>query len=145
MMSEDLTTADNYVLDEQVGYLLRLASQRHALIFQSHMVDGITPTQFAALVRLAEHGPSSQNQLGRLAAMDIATIKGVVDRLRQKGLVKTEASTEDKRRSVVSLTARGSEMVDDVLPIASRITEDTLAPLSTAEQRTLVRLLLKLA
>ncbi|MTI02946.1 MarR family winged helix-turn-helix transcriptional regulator, partial [Roseibium sp. RKSG952] len=76
---------DSYLLDSQVGYLLRLANQRHASIFQSHTLEGLTPTQFAALVRIAELGKCSQNRLGRLAAMDVATIKGVVDRLKQKG------------------------------------------------------------
>ena len=133
-----------YVLDEQVGYLLRLANQRHAGIFQANTVGGLTPTQFSALIRLAEHGPSSQNQLGRYAAMDIATIKGVVDRLRQKGLVQTQSSPEDKRRSVVSLTVAGAAMIDDLLRAGVRITEETLAPLTPSEQRTLVRLLSRL-
>ena len=144
-MKNGTPTADDYVLDQQVGYLLRLASQRHAVIFQSRMAEGITPTQFSALVRLAEHGPSSQNQLGRLAAMDIATIKGVVDRLRQKGLVQTEASTEDRRRSVVSLTSRGSGLVDDLMRLGAQITDETLAPLSPSERRTLIKLLGKMA
>jgi len=30
---------------------------------------------------LTETGPCSQNLLGRLTAMDVATIKGVIDRL----------------------------------------------------------------
>lgn len=133
-----------YLLDEQVGYLLRLATQRHTLIFQSHSVAGLTPTQFSAMVRLAEHGPCSQNQLGRYAAMDIATIKGVVDRLRAKGLVQTEASTEDRRRSVISLTADGRRMIQELHRAGTEITRETMAPLTSAEQSTLIKLLDKL-
>ena len=55
-----------YVLDEQVGFLLRVAMQRHTAIFMSQMVDGLTQTQFAALAKLLEVGPCSQNHLGRL-------------------------------------------------------------------------------
>ena len=73
---------DPYRLDDQAGYLLRLASQRHAAIFQSLTLEGLTPTQFSALIRISEQGQCSQNHLGRLAAMDVATIKGVADRLR---------------------------------------------------------------
>lgn len=133
-----------YLLDDQVGYLLRLANQRHATIFQTHAVGGLTPTQFATLVRLAEHGRCSQNQLGRHAAMDIATIKGVVDRLREKGLVRSEPSQEDKRRSLVSLTSQGEALISDLLAAGRRITEETLRPLSPSEQRSFVKLLRKL-
>ena len=45
-----------YTLDAQIGYLLRLASQRHAAIFQAHTIDGLTAQQFAALVRIGEAG-----------------------------------------------------------------------------------------
>ena len=79
--------SEAYDLDEQVGYLLRLASQRHAGIFQNIISKDLTPTQFSVLIRLAEKGDLSQNRLGRLAALDTATTKGVVDRLRAKSLI----------------------------------------------------------
>ena len=44
----------HYKLDEKVGFLLRLANQRHALIFQDHMVEKLTPTQLSTLLRLSE-------------------------------------------------------------------------------------------
>ena len=39
-----------YRLDDQVGFLLRVAMQRHTSIFMSRIVKGLTQTQFAALV-----------------------------------------------------------------------------------------------
>ncbi len=133
-----------YVLDEQVGYLLRLASQRHAVIFQSLVSQGLTPTQFATLVRVAEHGEVSQNRLGRLAAMDIATIKGVVDRLKSKGLLQADPDPDDKRRSIISLTATGAELVDQLYSDGFAISEKTLAPLKASEQKSLLALLKKI-
>ncbi|MDJ0821030.1 MAG: MarR family transcriptional regulator [Paracoccaceae bacterium] len=135
---------ESYVLDDQVGYLLRLATQRHAAIFQAHTVEGLTATQFATLVRLSENGACSQNQLGRLAAMDIATIKGVVDRLRQKGLVDTAPSRDDRRRNIVSLTDEGVRILDRMIAAGRVITEETLAPLNPSERRNLLKLLRKL-
>ena len=76
----------SYVLDEQVGFILRQVWQRHSSIFSRDIGTNITPTQWAALSKLAEAGPCSQNQLGRLTAMDVATIKGVIDRLTARGL-----------------------------------------------------------
>ena len=58
-----------YVLDDQIGYVLRRVTQRHLAIF-SETIPGITTTQFAVLARLAQMGPLSQNLLGRETAMD---------------------------------------------------------------------------
>ncbi|MGY4409921.1 DNA-binding MarR family transcriptional regulator [Bradyrhizobium sp. LB7.1] len=74
----------SYVLDEQVGFILRQVWQRHSAIFSREIGTNITPTQWAALSKLVETGPCSQNQLGRLTAMDVATIKGVIDRLTRR-------------------------------------------------------------
>lgn len=135
----------DYQLDDQVGFLLRLANQRHNAIFQGQSLDGLTPTQFAALVRIAEQGKVSQNHLGRLAAMDVATIKGVVDRLRQRGLTVTESDPVDKRRTLISLSPEGAALLEQMLPVGRRISEETLSPLTPSEQRNLLRLLRKLA
>src|ERR1700742_4040558 len=54
-----------YILDEQIGFILRQVWQRHASIFARDIGINLTPTQWAALAKLAETGPCSQNQLGR--------------------------------------------------------------------------------
>ena len=98
-------TSRPYLLDEQVGFLLRQVSQRHAAIFSAHMGPEVTPTQWAAMAKLLETGPCSQNLLGRLTAMDAATIKGVIDRLTKRRLTETSADPEDARRVVVGTDA----------------------------------------
>ncbi|MFT7594928.1 MAG: DNA-binding MarR family transcriptional regulator [Paracoccaceae bacterium] len=145
MADPETLASDSYNLDDQVGYLLRLASQRHAAIFQSHTREGLTPTQFSALIRISEQGQCSQNHLGRLAAMDVATIKGVVDRLRQKGLTVTEADPNDKRRMLISLSPEGAALVKEMHKVGHAITAETLSPLTTAEKRSMARMLRKMA
>lgn len=143
-MSDTVSTQNTYTLDDQIGYLLRLASQRHAAIFQSHAIENLTPTQFTTLLRVHEHGSVSQNHLGRLAAMDVATIKGVVDRLRGKGLTQSGADPSDKRRTMISLTDKGVALIDDLMRIGEAISEDTLEILSVSERQTLINLLRKI-
>lgn len=133
-----------YILDDQVGYLLRLASQRHAAIFQAHALEGLTAQQFAALVRVGEEGRVSQNRLGRLAAMDVATIKGVVDRLRQKGLIVAEPDPDDRRRMLISLSDAGMALLARMQDVGRRISAETLAPLAPDERDMLLRLLRRL-
>jgi len=139
----DTGTDEEYHLDEQVGHILRRASQRHASIFQARMID-LTPTQFAAVIKLAEIGECSQNRLGRLTAMDVATIKGVVDRLHKKGFVTLRPDPTDKRRTLISLTPVGKARIGELRQIGAAISNDTLDPLTKSERRNFLRLLQKI-
>lgn len=133
-----------YILDEQIGFILRQVSQRHAVIFARDIGADLTPTQWAALAKLAETGPCSQNQLGRLTAMDVATIKGVIDRLTARGLTETSADPADGRRLRVSLTRAGHQLAEKVAANALAISRETLAPLDPREREILVEMLGKL-
>lgn len=134
-------TPPAYELDDQIGFVLRKVSQRHTAIFASAFGSDFTAPQWATLAKLYEHGPTSQNQLGRLVALDAATIKGVVDRLTARGLTETHADPEDARRVVVTLTDAGRHETEHGLPIAAAITAETLAPLTEDERHQLIRLL----
>lgn len=129
-----------YHLDEQIGFVLRRAMQRHLTIFSARIGD-LTPTQFAVLAKLHETGPVSQNALGRLTAMDAATIKGVVDRLAKRGLVTTERDTGDRRRTIVNLGPEAVAIYPDLAASAQEITAETLAPLNPNEAALLLQLL----
>jgi DNA-binding MarR family transcriptional regulator len=111
----------------------------------SQMVEGLTQTQFAALAKLHEVGPCSQNHLGRLIYLDAATIKGVVDRLNARGFVTALSDPNDRRRRAVALTKRGHEVTEEAMKVAAKITADTLAPLSADERRQVLVLLDRLS
>jgi MarR family transcriptional regulator, lower aerobic nicotinate degradation pathway regulator len=133
-----------YVMEDQVGFLMRVAMQRHTSIFMSLMVHELTQTQFAALAKLIEVGTCSQNQLGRLIYLDANTVKGVVDRLQRRKLVTIESSPKDRRRSMIAVTKGGYRIARDATVLAHQITRATLAPLRPVERRQFVRLLQKM-
>jgi len=135
---------ETYRLDTQAGFLLRQAQQRHAAIFAEHMVEGLTPTQFAALAKLHELGAVTQNRLGRLTAMDAATIKGVIDRLKERGFAETRRDPTDGRRLLVNLTSKGHDAATGAVEAGHRITEETLDPLTTVERKRFLELLEKI-
>ena len=132
-----------YVLDDQIGYVLRRVTQRHLAIFSEH-IPQVTTTQFAVLARLSETGPQSQNHLGRATAMDGATIKGVVDRLARQGLVETCADPDDRRRLTVALTAAGADLFRSTAATALRVSDHTLDALDQTERAQLMALLARL-
>ena len=133
-----------YILDEQIGFILRQVWQRHAAIFARDIGINLTSPQWAALAKLSETGPCSQNQLGRLTAMDVATIKGVIDRLSARGLTETSPDPEDGRRLLVSLTRAGAQTAEKAAANALAISKETLAPLDAKEREMLFALLNKL-
>lgn len=133
-----------YTLGEQVGFYLRQANQRHVAIFAELMAEKLTTTQWAALAKLRELQPCSQGNLGRETAMDMATIKGVVDRLVKRGLINTKPDTEDARRLVLTLTKAGEETIDRNRSAALDVSTQTLKPLTPGERMMLMELLQKI-
>jgi MarR family transcriptional regulator, lower aerobic nicotinate degradation pathway regulator len=137
--------AADYVLEEQVGFLLRCAHQRATEVFNAVMAEfGVTPTQFAALAKLDDLGAVSQNQLGRLTAMDPATISGVVGRLNARGYVQPSPDPNDARMVVLGLTPVGKAAVAAMKAVAADVSRKTLEPLSPAEVGAFVRMLVKI-
>lgn len=137
---------DTYVVEDQVGFMLRRAHQRHVALFQEGISKiELTPTQFTALIKTVELGRVTQNHLGRLAAMDPATIQGVVRRLIARGLVGREPDPLDRRTAVLTPTADGVALAARAVACARQITEATLRPLEEQERAHLLALLRKLA
>jgi DNA-binding MarR family transcriptional regulator len=135
----------DYHVEQQVGFLLRRANQRHTAIFADGMAEAdLTPTQFTALVKVVELGQVTQNHLGRLAAMDPATIQGVVRRLIDRGLVARTDDPMDRRTIVLAPTAAGVVLAGRAVAGARRITEATLDPLDAEERAALLSLLHKI-
>ncbi|MBA4791976.1 MAG: MarR family transcriptional regulator [Rhizobiales bacterium] len=135
---------DTYVLDDQIGFILRLAVQFHTAIFTSRMVENLTQTQFATLAKIEEIGSCSQSDLGRLLMLDSATVNGVVDRMKSRDLIAITDDPADRRRQSLSLTAEGRRVVQEAEAVARGITTETLAQLTPTEQARLVQLLRKM-
>ena len=133
-----MSNPNDYRLEDQIGFKLRLANQKHLEVFSR------TPTQFAVLAKLNETGSISQNHLGRLVGMDAATTKGVVDRLKKKGFLVSAQSQKDLRRLEISLTPEGQMFTIKTIANARHISARTAANLSPRELDRLLDLLDKL-
>lgn len=141
----DKAAAAAYALEQQVGFLLRCAHQKATEDFNAVMAEfAVTPTQFAALAKLDDLGSVSQNQLGRLTAMDPATISGVIGRLIARGLVQQAPAPKDARLVVLALTPAGQAAVAAMKAIAANVSLRTLAALTPAETAALLSALSKI-
>jgi len=137
---------NGYVLEDQIGHVLRRAHQRASAIFSAEFAEfELTPTQFAVLAKIREGGEVSQNRIGRLTAMDPATVQGVIGRLEKRGLIASKPDPDDRRRTLWRLTAKGADLLTSAVPAGIRTTQATLAPLGAREQRVLLELLDRLS
>ena len=73
--------------------------------------------------------------------MDVATIKGVVERLRGRGLVLAEPMPNDRRRLILTPTMQGKTLYQELASKASDVSLQTLSPLSKDESRHLMELM----
>lgn len=137
--------ATAYRLEAQVGFLIRRAHQRATAIFNRHFAPaGLSAVQFAALVKVRDEGRVSQNQLGRLVNLDPVTIMGVIARLADRDLIGRTPDPSDKRRTLLSVTAMGLKLLEDMQAAGHQVSADTLAPLNKQEQAQFLHLLSKL-
>lgn len=112
----------SYDVTEQIGHLLRKAGQRHTAIFQHYVGDNqLTAIQFVTLCALRDHGPSSQTELVEATAVDQATIRGIIQRLKSRDLIELAPDKDDRRKVIVELTQEGLDLLDQVIhaPIPS--------------------------
>lgn len=132
-----------YVLDDQPGFLLRVALKTHTAFLTAKMIDGLTGPQFSTLAKLLEVGPCSQNHLGRLIHYDSATITGVINRLKARGFIEVIVDHLDRRRVAIDLTDLGRTVAAEAITRIREISMETFSPLSAAEHAALTKLLKK--
>lgn len=135
-----------YDVTEQIGHLLRLATQRHTAIFQRHIGHSqLTAIQFVTLCTLYDRGPSSQVELVDATAVDQATIRGIIKRLKDRGLALISTSLEDRRKVIISISDKGKKLIEETIPKARHISELTMERLNPAERVAIIYLLKKLS
>lgn len=84
------------------------------------------------------------SELAREQGVSRATMTGLINRLEKQGLVAKKQDTQDRRKSVVELTARGANLVEQVLPHCLDMMDQALSPLTREEVLQLRGLLEKL-
>ncbi len=131
-------------LDAYVGHLLRRAHLISSGVTARYIRDaGLTPPQMATLLKLMEVGQISQNELGRMVAMERANIHGIITRLVDRGLVTTHRDPADARKTLLRLSSSGRRLVDRAEPRHWQAMQETMRVLTPTERTEFLRLLRK--
>jgi DNA-binding MarR family transcriptional regulator len=94
----------------------------------------ITSPQLVCLLTLVEKGPMTATTISREVFLSPSTIVGILDRLEEKGLVKRERGSKDRRVVTVSATEQGRRLAECApSPLQEKLT-DALSALPQGEQ-----------
>lgn len=127
------------------GHLIRRVHQVSTAYFTEECGADLTAVQYAALVAIGSNPRIDATRLSQIIYFDRSTIGDVLDRIEAKGWIVRQATASDRRLKLLTLAPAGEEVLRQVAPAIRRVQERLLAPLSTGEARTIVRLLAKMA
>jgi DNA-binding MarR family transcriptional regulator len=99
--------------------------------------DDLRLGDLALLASLRDDGPAAQRVLAERLALDPSDVLRLVDALEARDWVRRERDPADRRRTIVSLTARGGRALDAALEACREAQDAALAPLSARERATL--------
>ncbi|OLB99876.1 MAG: MarR family transcriptional regulator, partial [Actinobacteria bacterium 13_2_20CM_2_66_6] len=105
------------------GHLLRRAVQVMNQLWDEEVSHTITSPQFAALNALYSEPNLDQRTLGQRISLDRSTMAEVVSRLSARGLIRTERDTRDGRRKTITLTSKGLQSVQQLIPRTHAMTD----------------------
>jgi DNA-binding MarR family transcriptional regulator len=128
----------------RVSRLARELEQRLEPVYREH---GLEPGWHDVLATLRRSGPPYQLRPSEFTSTLMLTSSGTtkrLDRLEQAGLITRAPDPDDRRGTLITLTAAGRELIDSVTEAHLDNERRLLSALSDEEQRRLADLLRKL-
>lgn len=141
-MTSSRTAPATVDLDDLPGHHVRRLQQiAVALFLQETEPQNVTPVQYAVLATVAANPGMDQRTLARTVGLDTSTTGGVVDRLEARALLVRNATPEDRRVRMLTLTADGQKLLREATPGMLRAQQRLLEPLTAAQRKTFMGLM----
>lgn len=102
--------------------------------------SGVMPAQFPVLRCLREQRISTQGELSRLCGIEQSSMAVTLNRMEKGGLIDRQADDSDGRRKLITLTARGTSMLELMTREAHVVYQQAVDGLSDDEIRTFLRI-----
>jgi DNA-binding MarR family transcriptional regulator len=133
-------------LDAFVPYRLSIASNTVSDMIASayRALFGLNIPEWRLITVLAEHDSISQFGLGAATRMDKVTVSRATIGLVDRGLVRRAPNLDDKRSHLLSLTAEGRTLYEQVAPKALALEDAVLAGFDRKEIDLLLAMLQRL-
>lgn len=137
---------DTQFLDGLVGYWLRRASNVMAADFARAVQEagGLRSVLVSILAVISANPGIGQTQLGRALNIQRANMVPLLSTLIDEGLIRREASAEDKRVFELYLTPEGTAKLEATQALILAHEKRLLSVLTARERQTLIGLLAKI-
>lgn len=133
---------DEVLAPHSLGYRIKLLSQILGRTFQERLEPfGLTTFHWVVLCCLWEEDGLATSTIGERLQQVGGTLTGVLDRMEERGLVRRERDTRDRRIWRIWLTEAGKQLETVLPPIAAEIREQAMAGFSIAEREMLSQLI----
>lgn len=106
-------------------------------------IDGLVPSHGSIMVELFNGKKLSMNDLAAKIGKTPQTVTALVKKLTEIGYVQSEKSAQDRRTTLVSLTAQGEGLQDVFIRASEKLYETQYQGLTEEEIREFRRLLLQ--
>jgi DNA-binding MarR family transcriptional regulator len=118
-------------LPYRLSILSNTVSRALARLYEQRF--GLTVAEWRIMAVLARFGPLSANAVCDRTAMDKVQVSRAVARAVETGLIDRGIDAIDRRRSVLTLTAKGRAIHDQIVPLALDLQSHLLTALSPQE------------
>jgi DNA-binding MarR family transcriptional regulator len=102
---------------------------------------GLTPALFALLNVLGAREGAIQQQLSSDMGIDPSAMVTLIDELESKGLAERRRRAGDRRAWEVAITSKGRRRLERARRLVTKVEDEVLGGLSTADRRQLLTLL----
>lgn len=133
---------DNVLAPYSLGYRVKLLAQVIGRQFQDQLEPfGLTAFHWVVLCCLWEEDGLATSAIGEKLQQVGGTLTGVLDRMEERGLVRRERDTRDRRIWRIWLTDVGSQLEAVLPPIAIKIREQAMEGMAIPERELFSKLI----
>lgn len=111
---------------------------------QGYRESGLTVPQADVIFTLGNTDGMTCKEIGDRTLITKGTLTGVIDRLEAKGLVRRNASSDDRRCTRVTLTAKGNRVFEKEFPRQIDYLKQRFGRLSKSDRQAAVETLAKI-
>jgi DNA-binding MarR family transcriptional regulator len=133
------------LLDKSGFLLVRLAMAFKAQAIEVLEAEGSSQYHYSVLAVVGDAAHKAQSTIAAALGLDPSQLVGILDALEDGGLIVRRRDPEDRRRHVVSLTAKGRRQLVRLRNAIDSLEDDLFVPLDPESRHTLHTILLRLA
>jgi DNA-binding MarR family transcriptional regulator len=122
-----------------------LAQQVTEFVAQIYEEFGLTKMEWRVLATIGYHCEISARDICKFTHLDKMQVSRAINKLIQSDLLSQQSSLEDRRKNVLSLTTKGSDLYQEIIPLVKTQEQRLLGGLTAQECEQLKVLTAKLS